>query len=263
MVAVENSLHNLGFTLDTDKMISPQPRTYDIPIQKGMDQQHSESIQKDLASKHLTFIGHLASDDGLSLMKLGHAQDKGNINTKGKTPAWYERLKESICEKKTCNLKAHLTVSPSNSDSRPIAPSIAEQSQQPNRTDQYVITSTPSIAVNAPSSAPRITVSDGSMRGDKAAFSTLPIQNCTTTCTQRVIGRQNVAKSEILGCYASAKDTPNGQSITNILDNLGVVTTINRGPPGFSRHRLRRNNRTAWNLLFGTLNHKCVSMDAI
>jgi hypothetical protein len=49
MVAVENSLHNLGFTLDTDKMISPQPRTYDIPIQKGMDQQHFESIQKDLA----------------------------------------------------------------------------------------------------------------------------------------------------------------------------------------------------------------------
>jgi hypothetical protein len=101
------------------------------------------------------------------------------------------------------------------------------------------------------------------MRSDKAAFSTLPIQNCTTSCTQRVIGRQNVAKSDILGCYAAAKDTPNGQSITNILDNLGVVTTINRGPPGFSRHRLRRNNRTSWNLLFGTLNHKCVSMDAI
>ena len=35
MVTVENSLHNLGFTLDTDKsMISPQPRTYDISIQK-------------------------------------------------------------------------------------------------------------------------------------------------------------------------------------------------------------------------------------
>jgi hypothetical protein len=66
MVAVENSLHNLGFTLDTDKMISPQPRIYDIPIQKGMDQQHFEFIQKDLASNHLTFIGHLASDDGLS-----------------------------------------------------------------------------------------------------------------------------------------------------------------------------------------------------
>ena len=93
-------------------------------------------------------------------MKLGYAQDKGIVNTKGKIPAWYERLKESICEKGSRNLKAHLTVSPLNSVIRPIAPSIAEQSQQPNRTDQYDISSTPPVAVNAPPSAPRITVSE-------------------------------------------------------------------------------------------------------
>ena len=31
MVAVENSLHHLGLTLDSDKMVSPQPRLFDIP----------------------------------------------------------------------------------------------------------------------------------------------------------------------------------------------------------------------------------------
>ena len=79
----------------------------------------------------------------------------------------------------------------------------------------------------------------------------------------RVRGRQNVAKSEILGCYAAALDTPPGSQITNILDNLGVVTTLNRGPPTLARHRLRRTNRTTWNLLFGTISKRNIMMDAI
>ena len=90
-----------------------------------------------------------------------------------------------------------------------------------------------------------------------------PLQNCTTSYTGRVIGKQNVAKSEILGCYAAAKDTPEGQSIINILDNLGVVTTLNRGPPRFSRHRLRRNNRPSWNLLFGTIERRHITMSGL
>ena len=105
--------------------------------------------------------------------------------------------------------------------------------------------------------------SDGSMRAGKAAFSTLPLQNCTTSYTGRVIGKQNVAKSEILGCYAAAKDTPEGQSIIHILDNLGVVTTLNRGPPRFSRHCLRRNNRPSWNLLFGTIENRHITMSGL
>ena len=101
------------------------------------------------------------------------------------------------------------------------------------------------------------------MRRKRASFSTLPLQGCTTVCTSRVLGRQNVSKSEILGCYASAVDTPPGHSVTNILDNLGVVTTLNRGPPTLARHRLRRTNRTTWNLLFGTISRRNIHMDAI
>ena len=248
MVAVENSLHNLGLTLDTDTMISPQPRTYDIPMHRALEQQQFETVRKMLASKHLTFIGHIATEDGQSMINMGVAQDI---------------LQSFICEEGSHKLLAHLTVSSSKADTHPAPPSIAEKTQTSIRKDQYNISSTPPTISNAPPSAPRLSVSDGSMREGKAAFATLPLQNCTTSCTGRVIGKQNVAKSEILGCYAAAKDTPEGQSIINILDNLGVVTTLNRGPPRFSRHRLRRNNRTSWNLLFGTIENRHITMSGL
>ncbi len=38
---------------------------------------------------------------------------------------------------------------------------------------------------------------------------------------------------------------------------------LNRGPPRLSRHRLRRTNRTTWNLLFGTIADRHMEMDAI
>ena len=101
-------------------MISTQPRTYDIPMHKAIEQQQFEAVSKMLASKRLTFIGHIATNDGQSMINMGVAQDI---------------LQSLICEEGSHKLIAHLTVSPSNSDTHPALPSIAETTQTPNRKD--------------------------------------------------------------------------------------------------------------------------------
>jgi hypothetical protein len=147
-------------------------------MHKALEQQQYEAVSKMLASKRRTFIGHIATNDGQSMINMGVAQDI---------------LQSLICEEGSHKLLAHLAVSPSNSDTCPALPSIAEKTQTPNRKDQYDISSTSPIISNAPLTAPRLSVSDGSMREGKAAFSTIPLQNCTTSYTERVIGKQNVA----------------------------------------------------------------------
>ena len=190
MAAVEDSLHHLGLSLDSDKMISTQPRTFDIPIKAALLPIHFDSIQTDLAAKRALFIGHIASHDGTKMLTNAEAIQKGILSKLGPRPAWYTRLKESICTQDSHTLLPHLYVSPQDNETQPLAPSISARQHSPNRKEQYSISYSTPILPDAPRSAQRVTVSDGSMRKNKASFSTLPIQNCSTTSTHRVIGRQ-------------------------------------------------------------------------
>ena len=167
MAAVEDSLHNLGFTIDTDKMITPQPRTFDIPIQQAMSQQHFEAIQSGIAAKKAIFIGHFATDDGLYMISPLEARERNIISSKGGVnPTWYFRLRESICSPNSQLLLPHLTVSEAHSQSPPPQHknSIATRQPLPNRKEEYSITTTKPIMTDTPQTAARITVSDGSTR---------------------------------------------------------------------------------------------------
>jgi len=246
-------------------MISNTQRKFDIPLKKALTPAHFSSIVTNLSQKNLLFVGQLTDPTGTHLKSHKQLIDCGLAPKKLKPPAWFLRLKETLCTQHSLELKPCYTISPlhDNEATQPQPPSIATPKPPSKRTTDYSIESRSCALSEAPENSRRTTISDGSMRNGKASFSTLPLQGCKTSCTMRVKGRQNVAKSEILGCYAAALDTPPGSQITNILDNLGVVTTLNRGPPTRARHRLRRTNRTTWNLLFGTISKRNIMMDAI
>jgi hypothetical protein len=83
-------------------------------------------------------------------------------------------------------------------------------------------------------SGPMVAVSDGSLRGGKASFATIAVQNMKGASTSRLRGEQAIAKAELIGAWAQLKcaekqmDVETSRSFIGFLDNEGVVKKLRK-----------------------------------